>query len=215
MKKLIVLSGGIGTRTKLDYPKQYHEVNGKKIVNHLIENVESFFDQITVVADPKYWNDIFTNSKVNFVKNGNTRLDSLKNGLVASNPSDEDIIFIHEAARPGLTEEDINKHLESTRLGQGTISCVPSINTMFMIDKDSNIQRVVRKEQIVSGYNPQSFAGNDINLVVSKLDNYKNDEDLSEIMINEGISIKTVSCVGDLRKITNPQDIKWAEEFLK
>ena len=60
MKKvLVLLSGGIGTRVGAPIPKQYIEINGKAIVNHLLDNVINLFDTVIVVRDSKY-NDHFS-----------------------------------------------------------------------------------------------------------------------------------------------------------
>lgn len=102
----IILSGGKGSRMQRSIPKQYLLLAGKPMIMHSLDRLDKLdcIDEIIIVCDESY-NSMLTQmirdynvqTKVNFVKAGQTRQESVYNGLMASNTSS---VLIHEAARP-------------------------------------------------------------------------------------------------------------------
>ncbi|MBR2022824.1 MAG: 2-C-methyl-D-erythritol 4-phosphate cytidylyltransferase, partial [Mycoplasmataceae bacterium] len=164
MNYMILLAGGIGSRTKLKIPKQYYEIDGESIINYLLKNIKDELDKIFVVCDLNYKNTITQLPNVVFVKNGNTRLESLKNGIIELKKiaKDGDLIFIHEAARALLDKRDLDLHKNNARINQGLITNNVVFDTMFKINEEKEILEVIQKQNIVAGYNPQSFYWDDL-----------------------------------------------------
>lgn len=82
----LILSGGVGKRFGADIPKQYCKINGKPVIDYVIEAClnSKKTDKTVVVCDPSYieYSDILKqNTDIVVVPNGKERLDSLDNGL--------------------------------------------------------------------------------------------------------------------------------------
>lgn len=215
---IVVLAGGIGTRLGLGFPKQFYQSNGGDyIINFLLKNIKNEFDKIVVVVDEKYNDKILEDKKIIVVKNGQTRLESLQNGIskISEIAQPNDLIFIHDGARIFLNKNDIELHKQEAKKGKGLVSIDVSIDTMFRIDDQNLISEVIPKNEIVKGYNPQSFFWEDLKKNEDKIFSASNDQDLSQILLKEKFPIKVLEQVGDLRKVTNPGDIDWLDEKIK
>lgn len=217
MNYMILLAGGIGSRTKLKIPKQYYEIDGESIINYLLKNIKDELDKIFVVCDLNYKNAITQLPNVVFVKNGNTRLESLKNGIIELKKiaKDGDLIFIHEAARALLDKRDLDLHKNNARINQGLITNNVVFDTMFKINKEKEILEVIQKQNIVAGYNPQSFYWDDLKKYKDDILNEQRDLDLSEILIKKNFKIKVLEQISNLRKITIKEDLEWLGENIK
>ena len=192
MNYMILLAGGIGSRTKLKIPKQYYEIDGESIINYLLKNIKDELDKIFVVCDLNYKNTITQLPNVVFVKNGNTRLESLKNGIIELKKiaKDGDLIFIHEAARALLDKRDLDLHKNNARINQGLITNNVVFDTMFKINEEKEILEVIQKQNIVAGYNPQSFYWDDLKKYKDDILDEQRDLDLSEILIKKNLKSK-------------------------
>ena len=217
MNYMILLAGGIGSRTKLKIPKQYYEIDGESIINYLLKNIKDELDKIFVVCDLNYKNTITQLPNVVFVKNGNTRLESLKNGIIELKKiaKDGDLIFIHEAARALLDKRDLDLHKNNARIKQGLITNNVVFDTMFKINEEKEILEVIQKQNIVAGYNPQSFYWDDLKKYKDDILDEQRDLDLSEILIKKNFKIKVLEQISNLRKITIKEDLEWLGENIK
>ena len=217
MNYMILLAGGIGSRTKLKIPKQYYEIDGESIINYLLKNIKDELDKIFVVCDLNYKNTITQLPNVVFVKNGNTRLESLKNGIIELKKiaKDGDLIFIHEAARALLDKRDLDLHKNNARINQGLITNNVVFDTMFKINEEKEILEVIQKQNIVAGYNPQSFYWDDLKKYKDDILDEQRDLDLSEILIKKNFKIKVLEQISNLRKVTVKEDLEWLGESIK
>ena len=217
MNYMILLAGGIGSRTKLKIPKQYYEIDGESIINYLLKNIKDELDKIFVVCDLNYKNTITQLPNVVFVKNGNTRLESLKNGIIELKKiaKDGDLIFIHEAARALLDKRDLDLHKNNARINQGLITNNVVFDTMFKINEEKEILEVIQKQNIVAGYNPQSFYWDDLKKYKDDILDEQRDLDLSEILIKKNFKIKVLEQISNLRKVTIKEDLEWLGENIK
>lgn len=217
MNYMILLAGGIGSRTKLQIPKQYYEVDGEAIINYLLKNIKNELDKIFIVCDLNYKNKITQLPNIIFVKNGNTRLESLKNGLIELKKiaKDGDLIFIHEAARALLDKRDLDLHKNNAKINQGLITNNIVFDTMFKINEEKEILEVIQKQNIVAGYNPQSFYWDDLKKYKDDILKEEKDLDLSEILIKKNFKIKVLEQISNLRKVTVKEDLEWLGESIK
>lgn len=109
----IILSGGIGRRFKGDKPKQYYQINGKKMIQYSIDafkNSKKIDDFVVVVEDEYQKNELSKEYSVKTVVGGKTRNHSLKNALDYINfyyPECEKIIE-NNAACPMITPKIID-----------------------------------------------------------------------------------------------------------
>lgn len=85
MNIALILSGGVGKRFDSQLPKQYNIINGKPVIDYVIDACmkSTVTDEIVVVCDPDCvgYSELLKSGKVHLAKNGKERYDSLNNGL--------------------------------------------------------------------------------------------------------------------------------------
>ena len=112
---LVFLCAGVGNRMKQPVPKQYLLLSGKQIFLHSLEKIEQVKDisEVIIVGSREYFDTIRIlldnrkySKKVIFVEGGQTRQESVYNGLKRVSHSG---VIIHEAARPFVTTDDFDR----------------------------------------------------------------------------------------------------------
>ena len=138
MISAIVLSGGSGSRMKSDMPKQYLELNGKPVLYYALKAFQdSCVDEIVIVAGSNYLDfcqkeiveKYALDKVVSIVEGGKERYHSVYEGLKAVNDKCE-YVLIHDGARPLLTNEIIEKSIESVKKDKACIVGVPVKDTI-------------------------------------------------------------------------------------
>ena len=119
MKNVVmIMSGGVGRRFGANIPKQYLKINGKAVIDYVIEKVmkSKKTDKIVIVMDEKYkeLSKYLSSSDFIFASNGKERLDSLKNGfdVIAANGGC-DKVLICDAVAPMLYPELIDFYFDT------------------------------------------------------------------------------------------------------
>ena len=119
MNFVVILAGGVGSRMKLNIPKQYLVINKKPVIIHTILNFENNpnIDGIIVVCDSSYNDYLIKQFKknnikkfVSFAKAGVTGFESTKNGILEASKyiNKDDLVVIHDAVRPIINDFIIN-----------------------------------------------------------------------------------------------------------
>lgn len=108
---VVILANGTGNRFESDTPKQFHKINGKMVIEYVLEAIEgSSTEKIVIATDPysysTYFDEIKKNPKVDLITGGNTRNESLKCALehINSNYSCKKMI-VCDAVRPLITSD--------------------------------------------------------------------------------------------------------------
>ena len=112
----ILLSGGVGSRFSSAGPKQFLELNGKPLLSYSLEVFTSwkFFKSIVIVTHPNFIleteriADNYLRETDRIVLGGDTRHLSTLNGINALNVDINDIVIIHDAARPFVTHNELD-----------------------------------------------------------------------------------------------------------
>ena len=118
----VILAGGKGSRMKsLEIPKQYYEINGIPVIVYTLKKFIEIncFDYIYIAINNDYkelMNSLLKNyfqeeiPKITLVEGGNERIDSIHNVIKSININeinDDDVIVIHDAVRPFVTDKII------------------------------------------------------------------------------------------------------------
>jgi 2-C-methyl-D-erythritol 4-phosphate cytidylyltransferase len=108
----IIPSGGIGSRITSPIPKQYVKVLGKELIAYTLQIFQNcnLVDEIIIPAQQSYF-DLLNNIKrkyrldkiINIIEGGKERQDSVYNGLKYLSLNDDDLVVVHDAARPLLS----------------------------------------------------------------------------------------------------------------
>lgn len=158
----ILLMAGSGTRFGSQVPKQFHHLSGKKIYQHTLEKflTTRFFSRIILVCASEYVQqvkeEVSLSNQVYVVEGGQNRQESSLKGLLAC-PSDTEIVVIHDAVRPFVSEEILQKNISLARLHKAVDTCIPSSDTLVHTTDLKHIHAIPLRNQYVRGQTPQSF----------------------------------------------------------
>lgn len=220
MKKqyAIIVGGGSGVRMGAELPKQFLEICGKPIILHTIEKFLQYNKEIHLkIVIPKDYFELLSQSlkrhKINcameIVEGGNTRFDSVKNGLKAIN--EDCLVAIHDAVRPLVSTETIRKCFENAEIKGSSVPVYPINESIRLKTQDGT--KSVDRSQYLSVQTPQVFDYRKI----SKAYEQEYDETLTDdasVYEKAGQNIFTTEGNTENIKITRKIDLIIAESIL-
>ena len=165
----ILLSGGTGTRIGGQIPKQYIEVEGKPIIVYCLEtlNKSNYIEKIQIVADKSWVPNIkkwamengVSDKIIGYSSPGENRQLSIYNALVdiVDVASDEDYVFVHDAARPMLSVDSICEYIEGMAGYDGVIPVLAMKDTVYLSKDGTQIDSLLNRSEIYAGQAPEVF----------------------------------------------------------
>lgn len=169
MNIALILSGGTGTRVGGSIPKQYIEVGGKPLILYCIEtlSMHEMIDAIWIVADTPWqerlnrWLQYADRNKKlkGFSKPGENRQLSIFHGLkdIFRCASADDIVLIHDAARPLLTRGMITACIENMREHDGVIPVLSMKDTVYLSEDGKGVSSLLDRNKLFAGQAPECF----------------------------------------------------------
>lgn len=169
MNFCILLSGGVGKRMHLDEPKQYYCVNNRPILIHTLQSVEKCnnINCIVVVAHPNYHDKICRwvseykiKKSIYLTQHGDSRQESILHGLekcIELSENDKDIVVIHDAVRPFISVDLIDKCISALDYYDGVLPVIPVKDTLYYSDNGSSIAGLLERDKIYAGQAPEAF----------------------------------------------------------
>ena len=220
---VILLAGGCGSRMGTGRNKVLLNVCGKTVIRRSIEAFSGKSDDLMIVCRPedKAFIEMEVNlahpaAPVHYTFGGETRQESVLNGLRAVSAEKEDIILIHDAARCFADKDLIGRVIESvSRYGTG-IPGIPVTSTYKICDDHSQIVSTPERSHLFEIQTPQGFLFGTIRQYAEKAasDLFTGTDDAS-LLEHYGIPVRVVPGSSENIKLTNPQDLKTAQAFLK
>ena len=227
----IVLAAGSGKRMESSTKKQYMLLREKPVIYYSLKAFqESFIDEIVLVVSP---GDIefcqkeivgrYGFSKVrHIIEGGKERYHSVAAGL--NSISECDFVFIHDGARPLVTEEILNRALSCVKEFKGCVVGMPVKDTIKIADKEGYISSTPDRKLVWMVQTPQVFEYTLIKKAYDKL--IMKEKDLmkegttitDDAMVVEkfmGHPVKLAFGSYENINITTPEDIITAENFIK
>lgn len=224
MNFVIIVAAGTGSRMNSDLPKQFVCLNEMPIVMHTINRFcqcKIVSEVILVISEvmAEFWNELcseheFT-SPIHLTYGGRTRFESVKNGInyIEQNfkIGSEDYIAVHDAARPIITEDLVNRAFEGAYDHRAIVLGKKSIESVRMGDVSFN--SAVDRNHIWLIQTPQVFHGELLLKSYQQVEDPLFTDDAS-VVEKMGNSIAIIE--GDAKniKITYPQDLQIAQLYL-
>lgn len=225
----VVLAAGSGKRMHSDIKKQFLLIQDKPVIYYSLQAFqESFVDEIVLVVseeDVDYCKknivERYGFSKVKYiVAGGKERYHSVAFGL--KKISDCDYVFIHDGARPMLTEEILERAYDCVRENGACAVGMPVKDTIKIADKNGFIHQTPDRNRVWMIQTPQVFAVPLIKEAYEKL--LDREEDLraqginitDDAMVVETLMkhpVKLAEGSYENIKITTPEDLPIAENF--
>ena len=221
----IVLAGGSGSRMNSDIPKQYIEIEGKPILAYslIIMEQNPIIDEIILVTrkeDVEYCrreivNKFNINKVTNIVPGGAERFLSVYEGVKASAGK---YLWIHDGARPCLSDELLVRLGRDVEEYGATIAAVPSKDTVKVI-RNGFVVNTPDRENIWLVQTPQVFETKSIKEAYINMFSSPSEQNITDdAMIMENYGSKKVHItMGEYTniKVTTPDDILSVEKYLK
>ena len=225
---VLIVAAGNSTRFKGKIPKQYVRIKNKTILNLTLKKFLDLdeISYIQVVINKKH-KEIYSNtikslrSLKNFDKilppcfGGSERSVSVKKGLIAISNLNEvpKKILIHDAARPFISKKIIKKTISKLDAFDAVFPGIRIVDTLWKINK-KGFKYLKNRELYFRAQTPQGF---NFQKIFRAHINNKNDFAYDDVYLanKNKFSIKKIEGSDLNIKITNPEDIKIAERFLR
>ena len=228
MNTAIILAGGVGSRMGVDRPKQFLMVREKPIISYCFDIFQnhSEIDKIVVVVSEEWQGFVeeyaqkFGVTKLcGYAPAGKTRQHSIYNGLkcIEQNAPDTDIVIVHDAARPLVSDQIISDCIKGATEFDGAMPVISVKDTVYQRKDGNKIGQLLKRSELFAGQAPESFKFRkylDIHNEVS-------DEEIastagsSEIAYRHGMEISMVKGSERNLKITTIEDLETFESILK
>jgi len=163
---VIIPAAGIGSRMAADRPKQYLDVSGVPIIEHTLNVFLSnpLFSGILVglARDDAYWQALPASKSENIItySGGAERAETVLKGLetLRTLAHDDDWVWVHDAARPGLDSALIEALRTSLDAGvSGAMLAIPVADTLKREGKDRHVGETVDRAGLWRAQTPQVF----------------------------------------------------------
>jgi len=226
----IVPAAGLGTRMGAELPKQFLELDGSPLILFTLRRLAACpaitdFFIATRADDVAYLEDKVAQARLGrparVVYGGDTRQQSVANALAQVDPATE-IVLVHDAVRPFVTREQIERLIAEARARGAAILGIPAIDTVKEVKRASLPEDValvtatIPRERIVLAQTPQAFS-----YVLLRDAFHKAQEDgiaaSDEAAVVEYFGHDVFVVLGSERnlKITRPSDMELARFYLE
>jgi len=222
----IILAGGVGERFGTEVPKQFVKLSGKPIIGHTLDIFEgnSSIDHVVVVVNSRYLEqtrDLVSEYGLKkvccVVAGGATRQASSFEGLKAC-PKGTTHVLIHDAVRPFVDDDIIDRCVSSFKEHQAIDVCLASTDTIVEIDGEQNISDIPLRSTLRRGQTPQGFQ---LSLILRAHQQALNEgftdstDDCNLLLRSKLAPVHTIDGSAYNIKITNPLDIFLAERIFQ
>jgi 2-C-methyl-D-erythritol 4-phosphate cytidylyltransferase / 2-C-methyl-D-erythritol 2,4-cyclodiphosphate synthase len=216
----IIAAGGRGSRLGHAQPKQLLVLNGRPILQHSI-NAFLVHPRITdivvalppeLAADPpSYLRDAA--KPIVVVEGGERRQDSVANAFARAGRAD--VIVIHDAARPFVTDAVIGRTIDAAATHGAAIAALPATDTVKRADAGRVIVGTVPRGEIFLAQTPQGFRSAVLADALAKAGGASDATDEAMLAEQAGHPVHLVD--GDARniKITTAADLEMARALMR
>jgi len=216
----IIVAGGSGSRMQSVVPKQFLLLKGKPVLMHTIEAFyhSTIQPQIILVLHPDFhvnWEQLCRehNFKVphQLINGGETRFNSVKNGLNIIPDDTDTLIAVHDAVRPLTSERIISGSYKYAAEHGNAITAVKSRDSVRQLK--NGVSKSLLRDEIYMMQTPQTFQSSQIKKAYLQPYNAKFTDDAS-VVEETGLTIYLIEGSYQNIKITFPEDIAIAECLL-
>lgn len=230
MNIALILAAGSGSRMgNADKPKQFLPIYGKPLMIHTIEAFEAHdqIDALVIVTNDafidqvKVWCKQYDLSKVKaVVAGGDSRQISVYNGLQAVKEiakNDNDIILIHDAARPLISQKIISDNIKGCEEFGAVDTVIKASDTIISSADNKVINNIPNRSELYQGQTPQTFK---LSLILEAHEKAKsglipNVTDDAKLVLSLGKDVHLVEGSKQNFKITTFDDLMMLKALLK
>lgn len=211
---LLIPAAGSGARLKSPGPKALVPLLGHSILSWTLEAVAAVsFDRIVIAAPPDRLAEFerLSRGRAAVVAGGSTRSASVRRGYQALGAAAEDLVCIHDAARPMITAGEIESVLAAARAGGAATAATPIVDTVKRVEGE-RIVATIEREGLYAAGTPQAFRADLLGRAFETGREATDEAGLLELL---GVAVTAVPVSRWNLKITTPEDLELAEALLK
>jgi 2-C-methyl-D-erythritol 4-phosphate cytidylyltransferase len=225
----IVLAGGTGSRLGTAIPKQFVEVLGTPIISYCLSTFlqHERIDMMIIVVAEEWRKSVQhcvektnTNIPVLYSKPGKQRQGSIINALYVAKQNgveDNDIVIIHDAARPLLSKGLVSACLDACLDAEAVLPVIPVKDTVYLSNDGIQIDSLLERKKLWNGQAPEAFRFGPYYNANLKLTEEELDRVTGSTEVAYRVGLKCVLIPGDPNnfKITTQEDLSHFETILK
>jgi 2-C-methyl-D-erythritol 4-phosphate cytidylyltransferase len=216
----VLAAAGRGERLGSDRPKAFARLGDRPLLAESLERLESsdWIDQIVIAAPPEWEEpsilvaEEIAATKVNSaVTGGASRSESVRLAL-EDVPEEAAVVLVHDAARPLLPEEVIERVLAPLSEGwDGVVPTLPLADTVKRVERDRVVETLPRHD-LVAAQTPQAFLPDVLRRALAG--DVSQATDCASLVEAGGGRVRAVEGDPRLLKVTSADDLALAERWL-
>jgi 2-C-methyl-D-erythritol 4-phosphate cytidylyltransferase len=204
----IVPAAGRGERLGSDGPKAFVVCAGRPLVDWSLDVLREVCSRVVVAVPPGF------EDGADRVVGGASRSESVRNALRAA--PEATVVVVHDAARPLLTRELVERCIDSLAGYDGAIAAAPVSDTVKEADADGVVVRTLDRSKLWAIQTPQVFVADSLRRALdvddAALAAVTDDASLVEAA---GGSVRVVEAPWENIKVTSRIDLHLAETLLR
>lgn len=216
----MLVAAGTGSRLGGEHPKAFAALGERPLLAESLERLDlsDWIDAI-VVAAPVDWEEptillaeeLVASKVASVVTGGATRAESVRNAL-AEVAADALVVLVHDAARPLVDDEVIERVLGGLAEGvDGVVPGLPVSDTVKRVERGVVMETVAR-EGLVTVQTPQAFIADRLRSAYAG--DLSGATDCASLVERAGGRIGVVEGDARLLKVTTPDDLELVERLL-
>jgi 2-C-methyl-D-erythritol 4-phosphate cytidylyltransferase len=216
----VLAAAGRGERLGSDRPKAFARLGGRPLLAESLERLEGseWIDAIVIAAPPEWEEpsilvaeEIAATKVSSAVTGGETRSESVRLAL-ADVPGDAAAVLVHDAARPLVPDDVIERVLAPLGEGwDGAVPVLPLSDTVKRVDGEQVVETLPRGE-LVAAQTPQAFAADVLRQALAG--DVSGATDCASLVEARGGRVKAVAGDPRLLKVTDADDLALVESWL-
>jgi 2-C-methyl-D-erythritol 4-phosphate cytidylyltransferase len=204
----IIPAAGSGERLGASGPKAFVLCGGRPLLDWSLDVLGEVCDRVVVAVPPGY------EEAPDRVAGGPSRSASVRLALAAA--PEADVVVVHDAARPLLTRDLVERCIEALEGWDGVVAAAPVPDTIKEADASGRVVRTLDRSSLWAIQTPQVFRADALRRVLdtddATLAAATDDASLVELA---GGSVRVVEAPADNLKVTRAVDLQLAEAFLR
>jgi len=216
----VLAAAGRGERLGSDRPKAFARLGGRPLLAESLERLDNsgWIDAIVIAAPPDWEEpsilvaeEIAATKVSSAVTGGESRSESVRLALDEV-PDEVAVVLVHDAARPLLSEDVIERVLAPLSEGwEGVVPAVPLADTVKRVDGDRVVETLSR-DDLVAVQTPQAFLADALRRAVAG--DVSAATDCASLVEAQGGRVKVVEGDPRLLKVTDTDDLALVESWL-
>jgi len=217
----VLAAAGRGERLGSDRPKAFARLGGRPLLAESLERLEgSDWIDFIVIAAPAEWEEpaillaeeLGAGKVSSVVTGGASRSESVREAM-AEVADDAAVVLVHDAARPLLPDEVIERVLAPLSEGwDGVVPGLPLSDTVKRVEGDRVVETLSRGE-LATVQTPQAFLTSILREALR--DDVANASDCASLVEARGGRVKVVEGDRRLLKVTSAEDLAVVEAWLE